>query len=452
MDAEELSRRAVAFDGWFGPALASRLVEHGYLDELRLQAEQGDWTCAKALAGELAGRGEHDAALEVLAPYAATGWWTAIGTVADTLDGAGRTGEAISLVSPLAEAGNRYAVNSLAGLLASAGRTEAVLALLGPRTGDWWLAKRLVEVTDGRDRDDEVLGLLPPPPARHHGDCWNAAILRARVLERQGRAGDAMEFLRTHIESTGFSSVNDIEHLADLMARHGQLAQLREFAAGRGGEYAAYRLAGALAEEGDVGQAVEVLRPFLAGNSRNAAGRAAELLAGHGRVAGAVEVLRPVVAANGYDCGCALGMLADLLACDGRAAETLAIIDDLAAGEEGMTPELLALRAQALHESGRSEQAVAELRAHPEAGEWFLAEVHASLLADSGHADQAIDVLSPASGGPGDVMLAALLIQQGRVKEAAAVVQVPNPSLTRNPWTDDSAALAAQGETADPPF
>lgn len=294
MDAEELSRRAVAYSGWFGPRLASWLAEHGHLDELRLQAKAGDWTCAQRLAVELASRRDHDAALEVLAPYAATGWWPAVEAVAGVLAGAGRASEAISLISPLAGAGNRVTIRRLAELLAGEGRTDDVLALLGPPAGDWFLAEALVDLTDGCGRDDEVLRLLPVPAASWNGDCWNAATLRARVLERQGRAGDAMEFLHARIDGASTLSVNDIEHLADLMARHGQMARLRELAAGRGGEHAARRLAAALAGQGRVDQAVEALGPFIANDSRNAAVKAAELLAEHKRADEAIEVLQSI--------------------------------------------------------------------------------------------------------------------------------------------------------------
>jgi hypothetical protein len=436
VDTGELSRRAAAFDGWFGPALASVLVEHGYLDELRVQAEAGDWTCAERLAAELAGRDEPDAALEALAPYAATGWWPAVEAVAGVLAGAGRAGEAISLISPLAEAGGRLAVRRLAELLAGAGRVDEVLALLGPRTGDGFLAEALVDLTGGCGRDDEVLRLLPVPVAGGwNAGSWNAAVLRARMLERQGRAGDAMDFLHSRVDAGQVISQGDVRHLADLMARHGQMARLRELAAGRGGEQAACRLADELAGQGNIDQAVEALGPFTAKNSGNAAMKAARLLAGHDRADEGIEVLRPVVAACGYSCGCVVHLLADLLARQGRASETIAVVDGLAAGEKGMTPELFRLRARALHDSGRTGQAITELRAHPEIGDWYLAEELASVLADSGQLDEAADVLRPTiSTGPGHYLLAELLIQQGKVKEAVAVIQAPKPYLSEDLW------------------
>jgi hypothetical protein len=69
-----------------------------------------------------------------------------------------------------------------------------------------------------------------------------------------------------------------------------------------------------LAGQGGINQAVEVLRPFIAGGSRNAAVKAAELLAEHGRADEAIAVLRGVLASRGYDCGCVVHMLAVLLA------------------------------------------------------------------------------------------------------------------------------------------
>jgi predicted Zn-dependent protease len=109
-----------------------------------------------------------------------------------------------------------------------------------------------------------------------------------------------------------------------------------------------------------------------------------------------------------------------------------------------MTPGLFMLRARALHDSGRTEQAIAELRAHPEAGEWYLARALASVLADSGRVDEAIDVLRPASSiGPSRHLLAELLLQQGKVKEAAVVIRTPEPYLSHSP--EDPWAQASTG-------
>lgn len=441
MDATELSRRSVLWDGWFNPALAASLAEHGYLDELRRQAEREDWTCAEVLVEELTGQRQYDAALKVLAPYAATGWWPAVETVAETLNRAGRTDEAIELITPFTGTGDRDAVRCLARLLASGGRTGDVLALLGPRAvDDQYLAETLVDLTSGSGRDDEVLGYLASLPGSR-GPSWNAAMLRATVLERQGRVDDAVALLRSHVEGKNHSSINDIEHLADLMARHGQLDQLREFTAGHGGEYAAYHLAGTLADHGEIDQALDTLGPFLASGSRYAVGRAAELLSEHGRGGEAIELLRPLVLSEGYDCGCAAGMLADLFIRQGRSDEMIALVGDLAAREGSMTTDLFTLRVRVLRQSGRSEQAIAEVRAHPEADEWYLVDVLGDLLAENGQVKEAIEVLRSVADGGADFRLTELLIQQGRVPEAVKVAQAPKPFLAPDRVHELKAAL-----------
>lgn len=136
MDAEELDYQCRHFDGWVHPVVVKLLIERGHEDEVRREAGQGDWFCARGVAGELDRRGEREAVMALLAPYVGTGWEEATETAAGFLAGWGRAGEAIDLIRPLAEAGDRKAVNCLAGLLAGEGRADDVFALLGPRVGD----------------------------------------------------------------------------------------------------------------------------------------------------------------------------------------------------------------------------------------------------------------------------------------------------------------------------
>lgn len=428
MDAEELDFRCRTFDGWVHPVVVKLLIERGHVDEVRLQAEHGDWFCAHGLAKELDSQGERAAALDVLAPFADTGWTTAVETVAGFLSGWGRVAEAISLISPLADGGDRLAAKCLARLLAGEGRIDDVFALLRPRISDWVLAAALVSLTEGLGRDDEVLELLPP-----QGD--GRLELRARVLERQGHVDEAILVLRARIDAAWALPGNYVDQLADIMVRHGRLAEVRDLAAGSGGEFAAHRLAAFLASRGEIDLAVHELTPFIEGGSVNAAAIAARLLAEHGRADEAIEILRPA-SARGGNPDWAVRELVELLTGEGRADEAIAFIQELAVQGGHLSDELPLVRAQVLAASGRREQAIAEIRAHPDAGEWWVADVLAGLLADNGQLDEAIGVLRQpgCDAGGNRTALAMLLVERGRVKEAITASQVRT-----KPWSPPAA-------------
>ncbi|GAA1576571.1 hypothetical protein GCM10009678_69080 [Actinomadura kijaniata] len=422
MDAEDLDWRFRTYSGWVPPWVVTSLAEHGHLDEVRMQAQRGDWYCAHHVALDLIERGERDAALDVLTPFVDTGWWEAVSTVAAFLHEWGRTDEAIALVRPLAEAGDRLAVERLARLLARQGRTDEVIALLGPRVDDWFLASALVELTHDRGCDERVMSLLPEVD-RDGRWCEPANIveLRARMLERQGRVDEAVAFLYAHYQRGDVVHVNELEQLADVLARHGREVELRELVAGPGEEYAAEPLADMLEKRGQVDAAVQVYRPFVAEGSSNAAMKLAELLTRHRRVYEAVEALRAVLGRGG--CECDLRMLWTLLVDQQRVEEALALFDELAARSAGLDLDLFLERMSLLSYCGRTEQAIDELRAHPEAGEWFMAERLARLLADAGRLDEAIAVLEPnRDSHRSTVVIAELLIRQGRADEAVAML------------------------------
>jgi tetratricopeptide (TPR) repeat protein len=423
VDAEKPDEQSRTLDGWLQPAVVKLLIERGYEGEVRRQARRGDWFCALGLARELDRRGERDAVLELLRPYAGPGRTEAADATAKFLGSWGRAGEAIDLIRPLAESGDRIAVNHLAGLLAGEGRLDEVFALLVPRFGDWFHAEALFRLAEGAGRDNEILDLLPAvsPQGRatHH-----AVDLRTRVLERLGRVDEALRYLRSHVDGGWVLNVNHVQLLADMMIRHGRMTEVRDLVAGRGGQYAARRLASFLAGQGDADAAIAVLSPFIEAGALNCAALAARLLEAHGRADEAIEVLRSA-AEDGYD-DWVVHTLSDLLAGRGRADEAIALADVLA-GQPGWTAdEVLTVRTRALAASGRRDQAIAEIRAHPGGCRWWVAHGLAELLAEEGRSAEAIEILSQpgcAQGGNGTV-LATLLVQADRVAEAIAVSHV----------------------------
>ncbi|GAA0910147.1 tetratricopeptide repeat protein [Virgisporangium aurantiacum] len=405
--------RTCASDSWLPPEVALALVEHGRFQEARLRAEDGDWHCARPLAQALVTRGEVDAGLAVLRPFADHGHWEAVESLAGVLDECGRTDEAIELVRRHLTAGGPYGATRLAALLARQGRTDEVIGLLGPHVADFVYAEALVALTAGTGRDEEVASLLREriEADRHRAGRWpnlppNTEALLVAVLERQGRIDDAVAVLRARLRS-GDASANHVEHLAEILARHGRERELRLLAAEADG--AAWPLAVWLEEQGRVDQAVEVLRPLADGGSSNAAAVLAELLTRHGRVDEAVGILRSTP-----DDECLLTLLCDLLISQGRPDEALAAVDDVAARHGDMWSELRVQRWRVLAQCGRIEEAIAAARDVP-----YLTTELADLLVEAGRPDEAITVLRRAQHDAwSTTQLAKLLIQQGHVSEA----------------------------------
>ncbi|NUP53198.1 MAG: tetratricopeptide repeat protein, partial [Catenulispora sp.] len=425
MDAEELDRRARTYDGWLRPEIVTVLLDAGYLDELHRQAEAGDWYCARRLARIHAEQGRLDEALELLDEYVRVGWWTAVDVAAAILDESGRGGEATALVRPFAEAGNRVALHRLIGLLSRQGRLDEAFVVARTHSDDWFLISALVDVGGDAGRADELVAILR---ARIGPDPWQADVLMvgqlARILERQGFADDAVELLRFYANPAGMVQVNHVEQLADLLVRHGRLDQLQEVIARPGGEHAAERLAEFLAERGQIEDALDTLRPFIATGDPNRAWQAAEILERAGRVDEAIDVLRPFPTSMTGDTDWMINRLAELLVTQGRPEEALSIIDSLAAPEQGPWFEVARIRFWILAHSGRVDQAIAELRVHHEADTWYGEQELATLLADSGRLEDAVALLQASSHARHHgILLQKLLIRQGRVAEAIAAAR-----------------------------
>ncbi|MFE5807562.1 hypothetical protein [Streptomyces sp. NPDC056491] len=177
MDAAVLHRRTNMHHECVPPDLVDRLLALGHTEVARglAVAQDEDWFCARAWARLLAGRGELDEALQVLAPYVGTGWWTAAAEAARLLDTGGRGDEAVAEATAHPEGGRPYAREGLALLLAGEGRPEEAVALLDADRLEqqWALGPLLVEL----GRVEEAVTLLrtprpqvPPPQPTGYSD------------------------------------------------------------------------------------------------------------------------------------------------------------------------------------------------------------------------------------------------------------------------------------------
>lgn len=423
--AAELNRRARLYDGWIAPHNVEVLIEHGHEREVERLAAEGDWYCARAIAARRVEQDRHEDALCLLTPFADTGWWHAVETVAGLLEAWGRTEEAIGLALPYAEAGERAAVNFVAGVLSRDGRVDKAFAMLRPRIAEWFHAQAMVGISAGLGRDDEVIEALGEfAAAADPHERWQAADLLATVLERSGRVDEAVAVLRRDVHVQNVTYVNIVEHLADLLARHGRYDELRALIDGHGGDQAAFRLARHLEHAGDVDGAVAILTPLAASARPNPSVVLAELLVRAGRGEEALAVLRSALVGGEEDW--LMHTWAELMAVSGRADEALAVLDELAEGPFGMTWELFEHRLGLLAASGRIEQAVDELRAHPRSGEWYAAWRLSELLTADGRTEEALAVLesSPDHTMSADLR-AHLLICQGRAQEAVEMLRQP---------------------------
>ncbi|MFG1805717.1 tetratricopeptide repeat protein [Streptomyces sp. NPDC049040] len=430
MDAADLDYRTRTGSGCIPSYVVSRLLELGHAEEVAHQAGHGEWYCAREQARLLGERDRQAEALEVLAPYLATGWWKAAEASAELLERFGRVEEAIGLVRPHAEAADRSALGFLAGLLARHGRGDEAFALLSPHIGDWFLAAALVDVAEGAGRDEDAAALLTArveaghrcgsPSCRGHGVAPdNAVDLLAAIRERQGRIDEAIDLLDTRVTT----SVNGRDQLADLLARHGRIEELRDYAAAEYHGHAAERLAELLEEQGDVDGAMAVYRQPGDSPARRRRGplRLAELLARHGRGDEAIALTRALADSPDGAEDWLVETLCTLYADQGRARDGLAFLDARAVRDGEEDWDAFMRRLPLMVACGEREQAIERALAHPESGTWYAAEPIAGLLAEAGRTGEAVAYLE--RHAPDSSALAWHLIGLGRVEEAVAILQ-----------------------------
>ncbi|MBM9624350.1 tetratricopeptide repeat protein [Streptomyces zhihengii] len=433
MDSADLDYRARTQSGCIPPHLAVRLLEL-VPERAGFWACHGEWFCAREWARLLGERGRQAQALDVLAPYVATGWWTAVVAAAGLLEGWGRADEAITLTRMRMEAGHPLALESYARLLARHGRSGEAFTLLQPHIDDRSLATALVDVAADAGRDDDVAALLAARvPDGHRCDSpWccrgldpdTAIGLLATLHERHGRIDDAIALLHTRDKA----SLNNRDQLADLLARHNRIDELRAYAATEPLGIATRRLAEVLEERGDIEGAIAAYRQAGDDSLRRyqTAGPLADLLARHSRNDEAIDVMRALADAPGGAEDWILHQLCTLYADQGRPEDGLAYLDARTGHPGEVEWELLWMRLPLMAACGRVDEAYEQVRAHPEGGTPYAAPHIAELLAGAGRTEEAVAVLRPhARENRHD--LAGYLMDLGRIDEAVAVLQQGAP-------------------------
>ncbi|WP_405983221.1 tetratricopeptide repeat protein [Streptomyces sp. NBC_00158] len=427
MNVDDLEWQASHFGG-LPPRIVKLLLEHNHLDlVIQAAAERGEWFCAQGAAQALCRAGEFGRALRVMEPFVATGWRDALWARAVILLQAGRTQEARDLVRP-DEAGRASATGcrAFAELLATAGRVDEAVDLLLPHLDESWILSALVEITEGRGRDERMLELIAPHAegarrARGQGrrdhPFSGAQELEARVLERAGRAEEAIRILGRDIAGRHFLFQNTLTAYAELLARHGRLDALRELAVGRDAHVVLDVYAQALRDHGRADEAEAVMREAIAADDwvGYRAWLSATLL-GDGRLDDAIAVAEPGF--GWYDCSNLLAPLVSLL---DDPKDVLYLVEHPSVVPHHDHEEFQhQWRAWALAGLGRVDEAIALAEAHP-AQQTDPRIIKAGLLDTAGRLDDAAAELRALGTVKAREELSEVLIRQGRPAEAIAV-------------------------------
>ncbi|MFB6578526.1 tetratricopeptide repeat protein [Streptomyces sp. NPDC056402] len=424
---------------------------------IRAATERGEWFCARGATQALCRAGEFGRALRVMEPFVATGWRDALWVRADVLLRAGRTQEALDLVRP-DEAGRASATEcrAFAELLARAGRIDEAVDLLVPHVDKSWMLSVLVEITEGRDRDERMLELIAPHAesarvARSQGrwdhPFWEAQELQARVLERAGRADEAIRILGRDIAGRRFLAQNTLTAYAELLARHGRLDALRDLAAGGDARAVLGIYAQALRDHGHADEAEAVMREAIATDDwvGHRAWLSATLLR-DSRLDEAIAVAEPGF--GWYDCS---NLLAPLVMLLDRPEDVLYLLEHPSVvphhGHEEFQHQWLAW---ALAGLGRVDEAIALAEAHP-AQRTDPRIVRAGLLDTAGRLDDAAAELRSLGTVEAREELCEVLIRQGRLAEAIAVHPTMVEQRAARP-KPSPVARDENGYSLEPPF
>ncbi|WP_157852340.1 hypothetical protein [Kitasatospora sp. NRRL B-11411] len=456
------------------PRIVDEVLDGGGLEALVGAAEErGDWFCAEGAVRGLCAAGEFGRAWAVVEPFVGTGWRPAARVGADVLVRWGRIEQALELSRPAGAAGSEgtedvaAAARDHAEVLVRAGRADEAVDVLAPHLRDRRVLGALVELTEGQGCDERVLELLAPlaeefrrsPGRGGGGGPWEALSGQARVLERSGRADEAIRQFGADVAARRYGPLNNVESYAELLARHGRIEELRSLAdtESRAAVPVYVRV---LEDAGRAGEAEAYLRGLIAaGKPGWYESMLMELLFRQGRPADGIE------AAAGtfddlYDDNLLQSALL-LLAEHGLHDRAIALTQE-------RSPEFLAEheahwvrsnRWWLMGEAGRAPEALAEIAALPVDGGGEADEADevedreltvAWLLAQDGRVAEADALLRGMPGKRAGTQLAELLLRQGRFAEAIAAIpdvaaQREEEERRRAKWREAAASGAAGG-------
>ncbi|MFV5998272.1 hypothetical protein ACNPQM_39385 [Streptomyces sp. NPDC056231] len=389
-----------------------------------------DWFCAAGAVRGLCAMGEFGRAWTVVEPFAATGWQPGVRAGTEVLLRWGRVDQALELAHPQGPRENAVdAWRDYAEALVRAVRVDDAIGVLGPHLRRRRVLGALVEMTGDQECDERVLQLLAPiaaefrhDPKQYYDDLWDVLPAQARVLERSGRADEAIRLLGADVAARRYGPQNNVEFYAELLARHGRIEELRDLADTQ--RYAAVRpYVTALENLGRAGEAEAYLRDLIAAKHPGwHESTLMGLLIRQGRFDEAVKSVEHTFD-DLYDENLLQPTLT-LLADQGLHDKALELT-------EGRSPEFLAeneaswLRSNRwwlMGESGRAREAIAEIEALPASEVDDREMTIAWLLAQDGRVEEAIALLRPLPGKRAATDLAERLIRQSRFTEAIAVI------------------------------
>ncbi|NUR62780.1 MAG: hypothetical protein HOV87_29610 [Catenulispora sp.] len=350
-------------EGSIAQGVISALIEHGHGDEVRRLGAEGDWGCASVWASAAAERGDIDAALALLEPFAATGWWPAV------------------------VARNQVAADAEARAAAAAVSSSADLRTL-----------------DRRAADD-------PGPGRQDDDAQ--AQLRYFLAGTWPGGLDATADTR-------------LDHLITRLLGKGRAADVRKLLTEPGSQHIASRYAAHLEQHGDRAAALDVLAAYATASAPRLLDEYAAMLMRADRTEEAVTFLHAAALDEGAHPHLALPTLVSMTADCSLADRVLAIIQEIADQNDGMSLALQEQRAGVLALHGDVDQALAELT-DPDDAPWLTVRQLARILANLDHLDEAIAVLATVDDPGAAIERAILLVRQSRVAEAITVARVSRP-------------------------
>jgi thioredoxin-like negative regulator of GroEL len=247
------------------------------IDQLRTMAEAGSPDATRQLAHLLAEQGWVDEAIAFLRTHPDAEWFQ--WKIADLLADTGRIDELRELASD-----DRYAAGRLAELLGEQGRLDEAEVLFRrlADTGSYRAALDLADLLAAHGRFDDAVRYLSTRRVDRYSRAWD--------LAKFYRANDRFDEAIATIRLTADRDPKAASYLVDLLAEKGGMDELRARSDARDHD-AGRALARLLTEEGDVEEALAVLRTH-AGDDAETAVMLAKELANHGRTEEALPLLR----------------------------------------------------------------------------------------------------------------------------------------------------------------